>query len=376
MKRLHIALALAASIATAFSAACASPSASSNAAAASVSDAASNDTASPTASSTDSGTTAPAEKVSVVCSTFPAYDWVREIAAGQEDRIELSYLLESGVDLHNYQPSVADMAGIAASDLFVYVGGESDEWVDDALSGATNPDQRSLSLLAAVGDDAREEEIVEGMEAEEEEHDADGDAENGHDADSDAAEHEEGPEYDEHVWLSLDCARTLVGALADELSAIDPAGADAYAANAAAYIKKLDELDGRYRAMVEKAPLKVAVFADRFPFRYLFDDYGLSYYAAFVGCSAETEASFETLAFLAGKVDELGLPVVLAIDGSDQRLAKTVVETTTKKDQKILVMDSLQSTTATDAASGKTYLEAMEANLQTLAEALGSPSAA
>lgn len=361
MKRLHFALALAASITTAFLVACASPSASSSPAATSAPDAAST-----AASSADDGATAPAAKVSIVCSTFPAYDWVREIVAGQEDRVELSYLLESGVDLHNYQPSVADMAGIAASDLFVYVGGESDEWVDDALAGATNPDQRSLSLLAAVGDAAREEEIVEGMEAEEEEHEAD----------ADATEHEEGPEYDEHVWLSLDCARTLVGALADELSALDPTGADAYAANAAAYIAKLDELDGRYRAMAEKAPLKVAVFADRFPFRYLFDDYGLSYYAAFVGCSAETEASFETLAFLAAKVDELGLPTVLAIDGSDQRLAKTVVETTANKDQKILVMDSLQSTTASDAASGKTYLDAMEENLQTLAEALGSASAA
>mgnify|MGYP002515579521 CR=1 FL=1 len=183
-------------------------------------------------------------------------------------------------------------------------------------------------------------------------------------------EHEE-KEYDEHVWLSLKNAETLVGAISDALQELDPDNKDTYAANTSAYIEKLSTLDGEYQQTVDAASTKTVLFADRFPFRYLVDDYGLSYYAAFAGCSAESEASFETISFLAKKVDELNLPCVLTIEGKDHKIAETVVENTTAKNQKILTMDSMQSTTSEDVANGTTYLSVMEQNLGVLKEALG-----
>ncbi|MDO4539051.1 MAG: metal ABC transporter substrate-binding protein, partial [Coriobacteriales bacterium] len=161
------------------------------------------------------------------------------------------------------------------------------------------------------------------------------------------------------------------GAISNELSAIDPTNATDYEANAKAYAEKLDELDARYAKAVAEGKHDTLVFADRFPFRYLVDDYGLKYYAAFAGCSAETEASFETVAFLAKKIDELGLENVLVIENSDQKIAKTVVQNTKDKNQKVQVMDSLQSTTDADIKAGKTYLGTMESNLKVMTDALG-----
>ena len=181
-------------------------------------------------------------------------------------------------------------------------------------------------------------------------------------------EHEE--EKDEHVWLSLKNAETLCGAIADALAQIDPDNKDTYAANAAAYIQKLSALDGEYQKAVDAASTKTVLFGDRFPFRYLVDDYGLSYYAVFVGCSAETEASFETISFLAKKVDELKLPCVLTIEGAQHKIAETIVQNTAEKNQKVLTMDSMQSTTSKDVANGVTYLSIMENNLSVLKEAL------
>ena len=333
---------------------------------------------------------APSSKVKVVCATFPAYDWVKQVVGDQSDRYEITYLMGSGTDLHSYQPTVDDIAKISSCDLFVYVGGESDGWAEDAVKAAANPNMHVVNMLEAVGDAAVEEEVVEGMQAEGEDHDHDHESEAGHDhtaeADhdhdhtADAHDHEgeaghhhdesSEPEYDEHVWLSLRNAQKIVDAIAGELSAVDASAADTYAANAKAYKQQLADLDGRYSKMVKDAKCNTVVFADRFPFRYLVDDYNLSYYAAFVGCSAETEASFDTIAFLAKKVDELGLKAVLVIEGSDQKIAQTVVQGTTDKNQKILVMDSLQSTPDSDVAAGKTYLSAMEGNLKVLAEAL------
>ena len=183
-------------------------------------------------------------------------------------------------------------------------------------------------------------------------------------------ENEEGPALDEHIWLSLKNAQELVPVIASVLSRIDPANADSYSANAQAYCLKLAELDARYAQAVEEAEHKTVLFGDRFPFRYLTEDYGLTYYAAFAGCSAESEASFNTIIFLAGKVDELGLSAVLTVEGVSHRLAETVVSGTREKSQRILTLDSLQSTTAADAAAGKTYLTAMESNLEILREAL------
>ena len=192
----------------------------------------------------------------------------------------------------------------------------------------------------------------------------------GHDHDEDE-DHEHEEEKDEHVWLSLKNAEVLVNAISESLQEIDPSSKDAYADNSSAYIEKLSELDSEYRQAVDAASTKTVLFGDRFPFRYLVDDYGLSYYAAFVGCSAETEASFETISFLAKKVDELKLPCVLTIEGTQHKIAETIVENTAEKNQKVLTMDSMQSTTSEDVANGTTYLSAMEKNLSVLKEALG-----
>ena len=178
-------------------------------------------------------------------------------------------------------------------------------------------------------------------------------------------------EYDEHVWLSLKNARTLCSAIAAALGELDPDNQQAYAAGAADYLAQLDALDARYQQAAEQAARNTLLFADRFPFRYLVDDYGLNYYAAFAGCSAESEASFETVSFLAGKVDALKLPVVLTIEGQQHKIAQTVVQNTREKNQAILSMDSMQGTTAADAAGGVTYLSVMERNLLTLQQALG-----
>lgn len=291
------------------------------------------------------------EKIRIVTTIFPEYDWVREILGDKADSAEITMLLDSGVDLHSYQPTADDIIRISDCDLFVYVGGESDGWVDDALKSAANKDRKVINLLEILGDSVKEEETVEGMQEEEEDH--------------------EEKEYDEHVWLSLKNAKTLVGAISAALQELDPDNKDTYAANAEAYGQKLSALDAEYRKAVSAGTYKTLLFGDRFPFRYLVDDYGLSYYAAFVGCSAESEASFETVSFLARKVDEGKLPCVLTIEGAQHKIAETIVQNTAGKNQKILTMDSMQSTTSQDVARGTTYLSIMEKNLDVLKEALG-----
>lgn len=473
-------------------------------------------------------------KLSVVTTIFPEYDWVKEILGDKAESTDLTMLLDNGVDLHSYQPTADDIVKISDCDLFIYVGGESDKWVDDALKEATNKDMKVIDLLEVLGDSVKTEETVEGMQETEHAHDhskevstfedhevqdrslsdwagswqsaypfaLDGTLDdafaamaeegemtadeyktyyqngyktditnidiegdhiaftyedgkkvgsdykyigyyiqnwstgtkaamyrfeavdrtsgapicvefNDHMIESAAPEHfhirmsnesfdaivdpekswptffpadmtgedlcehmeghghDHGEEKDEHVWLSLKNAKTLVGAISDALQELDPDNKGIYAANAAAYIEKLSALDGAYQSAVDGAARKTVLFGDRFPFRYLVDDYGLSYYAAFAGCSAESEASFETVSFLAKKVDELKLPCVLTIEGKNHKIAETIVENTAEKNQKILTMDSMQSTTSEDVANGTTYLSVMEQNLSMLKEALG-----
>ena len=299
-------------------------------------------------------------KLNIVTTIFPEYDWVMNVLGDEADSAEVTMLLDSGVDLHSFQPTADDIMKVATCDMFIYVGGESDEWVEDALAEAVNPDMIVINLLDVLGDTVVEEEIVEGMEGEEEE---------AEEADA-AEEEEEGPEYDEHVWLSLRCAAVLTQRIADELSSLDPEHADAYEQNAADYIAELNALDAEYEAAVADAEFDTILFGDRFPFRYMTDDYGLNYYAAFVGCSAETEASFETITFLAGKVDELGLTAVLTIEGTDHSIAETIISNTASADQQILTLDSMQSVTAEDVRNGASYLDIMRANLSVLTQAL------
>ena len=475
-----------------------------------------------------------AGKLKVVTTIFPAYDWVRAILGDKAENAEITMLLDNGVDLHSYQPTADDIVKISDCDLFIYVGGESDGWVKNALKSAANRNMKVINLLEVLGESVKTEETVEGMQEAEHAHDhskevstfedhevqdrslsdwegswqsaypfaLDGTLDdafaamaeegemtadeyktyyqngyktditnidiagdhiaftyedgkkvgsdykyigyyiqnwstgtkaamyrfeavdrtsgapvyiefNDHMIESAAPEHfhirmsnesfdaivdpekswptffpadmtgedlcehmeghghDHGEEKDEHVWLSLKNAKTLVGAISNALQEFDPDNKDTYATNAAAYIEKLSALDGAYQSAVDGAAHKTVLFGDRFPFRYLVDDYGLRYYAAFAGCSAETEASFETVSFLAKKVDELGLPCVLTIEGAQHRIAETIVQNTAGKKQKVLTMDSMQSTTSKDVANGATYLSVMEKNLSVLKEALG-----
>ncbi len=295
-------------------------------------------------------------KLSIVTTVFPEYDWVKNVLGDNPAGAEVTLLLDNGVDLHSYQPTAEDILKISTCDMFIYVGGESDEWVDDVLETANNKDMAVINLMEALGDSVKEEELVEGMQGEEEEEGEEGE--------------EEEVEYDEHVWLSLKNAVKLVDSISVSLQAIDADNASVYADNAKAYEDKLKALDSDYASAVSAGTADTLLFGDRFPFRYLTDDYGLSYYAAFVGCSAETEASFETITFLANKVDELGLKNVMTIEGADKSIAETIVLNTASKDQKILSLDSMQSVTNKDIEAGVTYLSIMENNLAVLTEAL------
>ena len=305
------------------------------------------------------------DKLRIVTTIFPEYDWVKAVLGDQADHADITMLLDNGVDLHSYQPTADDIVKISDCDLFIYVGGESEGWVKEALKNSANEDRKVINLLDVLGDKVKSEEVVEGMQEEAHEHE-EGEA---HEyEEGEAHEHEE--EADEHVWLSLKNAEVLVGAISNSLQELDAENKDIYAANADAYMKKLAALDAEYQTAVDNVTHKTVLFGDRFPFRYLADDYALNYYAAFVGCSAETEASFETISFLAKKADELKLPCVLTIEGKNHKIAETIVKNTAQKSQRILTMDSMQSTTSKDVASGTTYLSVMEKNLAVLKEAL------
>lgn len=380
------------------------------------------------------------KQMKIVVTTFPLYDWVRNILGDRLAQTDLTLLQDTGVDLHNYQPTAADFVKLTDADVFVYVGGESDAWVADAIKTAQNRRLLSVSLVDVLGGLVKNELVVEGMQEgahahdheeadhdhaeaadadhahEEADHDhaeaADADhaheeagheeaadmehdheheeaghdheeaADMDHDHEHEEADHDHEHEHeheghghehgepDEHVWLSLRNAQAAVSFLKDILAALDETNAPVYEANAQAYIEKLKALDAEYTQTLSKKQNPVLLFADRFPFRYLMDDYGIGYYAAFSGCSAETEASFSTVAFLAGKLDELSLPSVMTIDGSDQKVAKTVMEASKAKNQKLLVLNSMQTITRADIDAGADYLDIMRQNLEVLNQAL------
>lgn len=334
------------------------------------------------------------EKISIVTTIFPEYDWVKEIIGEKAERFTITPLFDKGVDLHSYQPTAEDIAKISKSDLFIYVGGESDEWAEKALEGGEGGSLQAINLVETLGDAIKTEEIIEGMQhshgdEEDDDHDEEGheheshkheddhehdhdEKEEGHDHDHDHGEehHHHDLEKDEHVWLSLKHAMTLVKAISDKIILLDPENKDVYQLNTDNYIKNLQTSDSKFAEVVKKAENKTLLFGDRFPFRYLVDDYGLKYYAAFSGCSAETEASFETVAFLSGKVDELGLKKLLVLENSNGKLAKTIVESTKEKNQEVLILNSMQSVTKEDIEKGLSYLSVMEENLNLIEAAL------
>lgn len=323
-------------------------------------------------------------KISIVCTTFPQYDWVKNILGEEAEGFDVTLLLDNGVDMHSYQPAVKDIATAGSSDLFIYVGGESDTWVEDALKEAKNKDLKAINLMETLDNFVKEEEVVEGMQEErkslghsheksskeKQEQIQKESYENSQEINGQKEAADEEPEYDEHIWLSIRNAEIMVKNIEKAIEQLDSDNAKVYQTNAENYIKKLDTLDKQYANTIQNAKYKAILFGDRFPFRYMVDDYDLKYYAAFAGCSAETMAGFETVTFLAKKADELQLPVILTIENSDGRIAEAVKSNTTKKNQKILAMNSLQSVTKEQLADGITYLQVMQENLSVLSEAL------
>ena len=286
------------------------------------------------------------KQLKIIATIYPEYEWVKQIV-GDVDNVEVDLLLDKGVDLHSFQPTAKDIINISSSDVFIYVGGESDKWVDDVLKEAQNKDIKALNLIEALGDMAKEEKTVEGMQSEDE-------------------GEEDEKEIDEHIWLSVKNASKLCKSIADTLGEKDPDNKETYSKNSEAYIAKLNELDGQYEQACKSAKNNTLIFADRFPFRYLTDDYKLKYYAAFSGCSAESGASFKTLVFLANKLDELKLNKLIIIDGSDKKIADAVIDTAKTKDVEVLTLNSMQSAVGDD----DTYLSIMQSNLEVLKKAL------
>lgn len=318
---------------------------------------------------TKSETDGAAKKISVIAVTYPQYDWLMNVLGGRADAVDLKLLIKNGADLHSYQPSAQDIAAIADADMVVYVGGESDEWIEKAHAATPKEGRVQINLMEALGDRVKEEDVVEGMEHHHEHAKVTEPAE----VTSEHHHHdeEEEVENDEHIWLSLKNAEILVKALAESIAKLDTAHATEYHMNAAVYIAKISSLDAQYRATMENATLKTILFGDRFPFRYLVDDYGIKYYAAFVGCSAESEASFETITFLAGKMDSLALPAIFTIDGSDGKIARAILDASKKsKNAEVLMLNSMQSVKDEQIKAGDDYLSIMTQNLEVLKKAI------
>lgn len=296
--------------------------------------------------STDTGT------YRVFCTVFPTCDWLNEVTREVEN-IKVTLLDTHGADLHSYQPTAADMVAIANSDLAVYVGGSSDAWVAEAVKHAGTSVQ-GVSLFELLGARVKDEELVEGMSGEHEhEHDH-------------AHETSDASEADEHVWLSLKNADLLTEALTERLCADNAEQADVLRGASSAYRERLQALDAAYTDAVDGARLSVFLTADRFPFRYLADDYGLTYYAAFPGCSAETDAGFDTVIFLAETVDACALTHIAVTESTDGAVARAVLENAKSDGVETVVLDSLQSVTQARIEAGETYLSVMEKNLESL----------
>ena len=315
-------------------------------------------------------TTAEQDENVILCTTFAAYDWVREIL-GDTDTFTCRMLVDNGVDLHSYQPSAQDIMKIADCRMLVYVGGESDTWVSDALAESGNEDIVAISLLDLVGDRALNEVELEGVEGhhhhdhDNEDHDHD---EHGHEAE--ITDHDD--HYDEHVWLSLKNAIVCTETLADAITKLDSCNSKKYAANAKAYTGKLEALDADYQTMRDTATQTTILIGDRFPFLYLAEDYDIHYFAAYSGCSADVEASVHTVTYLTEKLQEYKLPAIYVVDNGTDSLARTIAESADMTPE-ILHLSSMQSVTKEDIQKGCTYLSYMEENLQMLKEGLQAP---
>lgn len=325
-------------------------------------------------------------RMKVVTTIFPPYDFARAIS-GEEERADVRMLLAPGEEVHSYEPTPLDIKEIQNCDLFIYVGAENDMWVDRILENMGDQKPETLRLVDLT--DTVAEEIVEGMmqerghdhweeeghdhedpHEEEEEHDHDHEdsheeEEHAHSGDSSHAEHEEA---DEHVWTSPVKAAQITEAIAQKMAQIDPANADYYMANAGDYEAQILELDEQFRQITEHAERSTLVFGDRFPIRYFAEEYGLDYYAAFPGCSSESEPSASTLAFLIDKVREEQIPVVFSIEFSNGNIARAICESTGAVQRTFY---SCHNVTKEQMLGGATYVSMMRENLDVIREALG-----
>lgn len=319
------------------------------------------------------------EKISIVCTIFPQYDWVRQILGEQADGFDL-VLLGNRIDFHNYQPTVDDIVTISTCDIFIHIGGESDYWVDGVLANILNPNMIILNLLTSLDADEYGEAIEalgfhnrndyhDHQDDDDEHHDHHDHHHDGDDDDDEQNDDNHAHEADEHVWLSLANAAFFTQLITEAVISLDSANRETYEANASSFMNQLLTLHDQYQEAINHSTGLTLVCADRFPFYYLAADYGINYHAAFPGCSAETEASFETVIFLAGKIDQYALHHVIVTESSDQSIAKTIINNTAEKDQKIYVLDSMQSVSATDALQ-TSYFRIMEDNLDVLKEIL------
>lgn len=295
------------------------------------------------------------KKKIITVSVFPIYDWVREVSRGSGG-VDVRLLIDSGTDMHSYQPSAADILKITQSDMFIFVGGESDEWAKKALENDSSSKTEALAVTDALEDYLLAEEELPGIE----------------DKHSHAHEEAGETENDEHVWLSLKNAEVFTDIIAEKLASTDPENADLYYNNAKNYVSRLSELESEYNSVVKNAKRDIIIVCDRFPFRYLTDEFSIKYYAAFSGCTSETDASFKTVSFLINKANELKTDCLITADGSDKKLARTVASCMNEKDIKILTLDSMQTVSKRDIDGGKTYLSVMRSNLETLSCALDS----
>ena len=302
------------------------------------------------------------EKISIVATIFPQYDFARRIAG---DRADISMLLKPGMEAHSYEPSPKDIIGISRCDLFLNVGGESESWLDSVLESADNPGMKIISAMDCV--DAIEEETSEGMQSREHHH---GHEDHGYENESDSDHHHDGEEeeeYDEHVWTSPMNAIAIVNEINNALCELDPDNAEYYCANTDQYVAELMELDILFRDVIAESKRNLLIFGDRFPLLYFVREYGLEYYAAFPGCAAETEPSAATVAFLIDTVKREEVPVVLYIELSNHKVADAIAECTGTKTAQF---NTCHNISADDFKAGESYLSLMRANVDILREAL------
>ena len=296
-------------------------------------------------------------KINVVATIFPVYDWAKNVV-GDSDGINLELLVKNCVDLHSFQPSAADIIKISTADVLIFVGGESDSWIKDVLKNPANKNMIVLNLMDLLGNSVKQEEFIEGMTGEK--------SENSFEEKINSHSHDE-VEYDEHIWLSVENAKTAAAKISEILCEKNSENAELYEKNKNSYIQQLAQLKKFYNPQNEKT--KTIIVCDRFPFRYMTDELGIKYFAAFVGCSAETEASFETIAFLSRKIQELDAQKVYVSESSDKKIAETVIKNAGKIGKcKIEVLDSMQSVTFEQSEKGKNYIDTMKENYKKLSE--------